>query len=127
MVAQSPPDAQLVLQALGPHVYGAQLWGTGETQLPVPSQSDADVAMLPAQTAGAHPVPAAWSAHAPAPSHTPVVPQVLAALAVHSSAGSVAAGTKLQVPTAPGSEHASQAPPQAPSQQNPSAQNPLAH
>jgi hypothetical protein len=61
------------------------------------------------------------------PLHTPVVPQVDAAVAAHSLSGSCPAGTAAQEPTEPTRLHRSQVAVHALLQQTPSVQKPLAH
>jgi len=70
---------QVVVQALAPQMYGAQLWVGGVEQLPVvpPEQKEAGVKTLPVQVAAAQlRLVAAW-VQAPEPLQAPVLPQVL--------------------------------------------------
>ncbi len=78
------------------------------------------------QLAGAQTVPVGHSAQLRSPEHCPVSPQVEAAYAGHSSAGSVPAGMALQIPTCPASAQLSHVPAQRASQHTPSVQKPLA-
>ncbi len=67
---------------------------------------------------------------APLPSQAPVLPQVLASSAGHSSSGSASAPMGPHTPSAPpvlAPTHASHSPEQSRSQQTPSAQNSEAH
>jgi hypothetical protein len=64
----------------------------------------------------------------PTPSHMPFEPHEAAPLSEHAPRGSAApAGTGEHRPIAEGNAHVVQEPPQAPSQQTPSTQKPLAH
>ena len=79
-----------------------------------------------------HTVEAAYCWQAPAPLHTPVVPQVLAACCAHSVPGSSPSATLSQVPLAPtpplaAVEQPLQMPVHALLQQTPSTQNVLTH
>jgi hypothetical protein len=51
---QSEFDAQEVLQAAPPQIYGEQLTAVGVTHVPVPLQSAGGVSVLPVQAAAAH-------------------------------------------------------------------------
>jgi hypothetical protein len=73
--AQSPSVVQVVLQAVAPHAYRPQELVPPATQLPLPSQVEALVCVVPLQLSGAHSVPDAYKAHAPAPLQAPEVPQ----------------------------------------------------
>jgi hypothetical protein len=75
---QSLSVAQELAQVLPAvsHLYGAQAAPVGTTHIPLPSQRPSPVAVLPVQFAGWHEVPDGCRWHWPAPSHTPVVPQV---------------------------------------------------
>jgi hypothetical protein len=131
-LAQSPSCAQLDAQTEPAQAkYGAQLVGEAARQVPAPSQGRAGVAMPPAQIAGAHTVPIAYSRHAPLPSHAPSVPHDEAPWSAHWPSGSVPATTLPHTPSAPAPLaallHAWQVPPQAVLQQTPLAQKPLAH
>jgi hypothetical protein len=68
--------------AFVPQTYGLQLVGVAATQAPVPLHACAGVKTTPAHVAAAQVVPAAYSRHAPAPSHIPSVPQPMAPLSV---------------------------------------------
>jgi hypothetical protein len=76
-------------------------------------------------------VPAAYVWQAPAPSQTPVVPQLCAPVSVHWLFGSFPAATGPHEPSAPepflAAVHAMHVPVQAALQQTPSAQKPLRH
>jgi hypothetical protein len=81
-----------------------------------------------AQVDGMQVVPTAYVAHAPAPSQTPVVPQVEAAMFMQTPAGSLPpAGTGLHVPCWPARAQVAQLPQPASLQQNPSVQLALKH
>jgi hypothetical protein len=100
------------------------------THTPAPLQLSARERTLPLQLAAAHVVPLAHSSHAPAPLHTPSVPQLVAALAAHSFCGSVPTTTAPHTPLVPpvcAAEQAMQVPAHGVLQQNPSTQLLLAH
>jgi hypothetical protein len=119
---------QVVRQSLPlPQTNGAQGSDDPAMQVPTPSQVDASRRVEPVQLPAAQTVPWAYLRQAPAPSHIPSLPQLVAPSSAHSLAGSVPAGTGEQVPTLPAMLQASQAPMQALSQQTPSAQIPLEH
>jgi hypothetical protein len=90
----SEQDWQLVV----PHTYGAVqvVWAPG-TQLPLPLQASAAYCTLPLHEALPHWVPEGWYSQAPA-LQTPVVPQLVEEVAVHSALGSVPSVTLAQVP-----------------------------
>ncbi len=71
-------------------------------------------------------VPSAYTAHLPAPSQLPVVPQLVGAM-IGQAASTVPAGTGAQVPSLPLTPHDWQLPHAATAQQKPSVQWPLAH
>lgn len=72
---QSALVLQLVLQALVPQLYGMQLDVVGAAQVPLPLQLETCDSVEPVHVwVPQETVAAAW-AHAPAPSHTPVLPQ----------------------------------------------------
>lgn len=106
--------------------YGAHELVVPAEHVPDPSQLRAVVALPELHVAAAHEVPLAYNWHAPAPLHTPVVPQVAASDVAHSLSGSVAAAIGPQVPSAPVpflvAVHASQVPLHNVSQQTPSVQ-----
>jgi hypothetical protein len=118
------------LHAPEAQAYGAHAVPMPFTQAPVPLQI-LGVERLPAHTLAPQPVPEAQSAQAPAPSQAPLVPQVEAAVAAHSSSGSAPAAMGPQVPSVPlpflAAEQAWHVPPQATLQHTPSAQEPEAH
>jgi hypothetical protein len=75
-----------------------------------------------------HTVPTGYLAHCPAPSHTPVVPQLDTPMFMQMPAGSTPpAATGRQLPCWPAIAHESQLPQLADAQQNPSVQLPLKH
>jgi hypothetical protein len=78
--------------------------------IPAPLHVDAAARFcLPLQAAGAHVVPAAYSAQAPAPLQVPFVPHVEAAVTAHMPRGSdPPAGTGAHVPIEPATEHEKQ-------------------
>src|SRR5262245_33333864 len=118
VVRQSPP---------APHTKGAQGREDPAMHVPTPSQVDASRRVEPVQLPAAQTVPWAYLRQAPAPSHMPSLPQLVAPSSAQSLAGSVPAGTGEQVPNLPAMLQAWQAPVQAVSQQTPSTQMPLAH
>ncbi len=118
MVRQRPSAAQL---------NGAQDWPGVETQVPLPSQRNADVSVETEHPISLQTVPAGNLSQAPVPSHIPVEPQVDAASTGHSSRGSVPSWALTQVPTVPWPAHVAQTPVQALLQQTPSTQKLLAH
>jgi hypothetical protein len=80
----------------------------------------------PAQVAAPHVVPAAYFAHWPAPSQTPLVPQLDGGI-IGQPASAAPALTAWQVPSDPGNAQVLQVPQLAATQQNPSVQLPLKH
>ena len=96
------------------------------TPMAVQVEADFILPLLPSQLAGAQTVPAGVVAQAPRPSQTPVVPQLEAAMATQTAAGSAApAATGVQVPCLPTIAHELQLPHDADPQQTPSVQWPL--
>lgn len=129
--AQSPFVVHEVLQAPPEQAKGAQFWPeAGIEQVPLPSQLGV-LRTVPWQMGEPHSVPEGWSWQAPAPLQNPVMPQLEAGWAVHSSSGSVLGGMKPQMPSGPppffAEVHAWQVPLQAESQQTPSTQKPKMH
>jgi hypothetical protein len=132
---QKLPDAQSVSTAhwgheKGPHDLGEHEAVVPATHAPAPLQVEALVWVLPLHDWARQTVPEAQSWHAPL-WHVPSVPQVAAAVAMHTPRGSaVPFVAVLQVPFTPpvrSAEQAWQAPVQATLQQTPSTQKPLVH
>lgn len=123
VLRQSEALPHAVRHAFPTHAYSPHEPGTS-THAPAPLQLFAVTgASGPLHAAAPHEVPAAPKAQRPAPLHeAPQGPSP-----GHSSAGSSPSGMKAQVPTLPGSPHASQLPAQGLSQHTPSTQNPEAH
>ena len=113
-------SVQLVPQALPVQTYGAQLVGAALLQLPRPSHS-CPVTAPPEQVVVPHAVLDGYSAHAPAPLHAPLVPQVELACWAHSLSGSSPVPMLAQTPLLPepffAALHAWQSPAHAVSQQ----------
>jgi hypothetical protein len=109
-----------------PHMNGAHDCPGVVTQVPVPSQRNAVVSVEPSQPACLHIVPVEYFWQAPAPSQTPLVPQLAAPWSEQSLRGLVPTSAGRQFPTAPGAAQLKQVSVQARLQQTPSAQNPLA-
>jgi hypothetical protein len=127
---QPASSAQLVPHAFPEHWYGAH--NVAFPLLHTPNPSHEYPVWVPfAQVVVPHSVPGAQSLHAPLPSQLPLSWQVGAAAAAHSLSGSVSALTEPHTPSAPApfftALHAWHWPLQGESQQNPSAQLPLAH
>jgi hypothetical protein len=120
-----------VKQAVVPlQTYGWQLTGEAGLQVPVPLHVGAGVNMLVvwSQRASPHGVPGGYMRQAPAPLHLPSVPQVCGSVTMQTPCGSeTPAGTDLHMPCVPGPLQATQAPLHCPSQQTPSAHQPLKH
>lgn len=99
-------------------------------QLPAPSHA-CPVCHPALQDVAPQAAPCGCSAHAPAPSHVPVVPQVVEAVLAHSFCGSVELAIGPHTPLLPDplsdTLHAMHGPVHAVSQQNPSTQLPDAH
>jgi hypothetical protein len=122
---QSAFDVQLVRQALlVPHTYGMQLDVGGAAQLPVPLQLETADSVEPVQVWVPHETAVDASAHAPDPSHKPVLPQ--GGAGVHA-ASALPAVTFAQAPKLPATLHDWQVGQLATPQQIPSVQNPEAH
>jgi hypothetical protein len=114
------PDWQPVPEAL--HSAGVHVEAT-LVQAPEPLHRGVVSAPAPEQVAEPHVLVFGGNWQAPAPLHVP--PHV--PVPVHSSAGSWPAGMAVHVPIAPARLQAWQTAPQAPLQQTPSLQLPLAH
>jgi hypothetical protein len=119
---QSAFEVQLVRQPELLHTNRPQLVVVAVPHAPVPLQVFAGVKLLAAHTAPVQTVPAAYLRQAPAPSHVPSLPQLLAIWSVHWFSGSWPAGTTLHVPRLPIWLHAWQVPLQAVAQHTPCAQ-----
>jgi hypothetical protein len=74
-------------------------------QTPEPLHLGADVNVEPAHVVAPHVVPAAYRRHAPAASHIPSVPQLLAPWSAHWFSGSVFTVASVHVPIVPDSAH----------------------
>jgi hypothetical protein len=119
---------QVVRQSLPvPQTNGAQGSEDPAMHVPTPSHFDASRRVEPVQLPVAQTVPCAYLRQAPAPSHRPSLPQLVALSSAHSLPGSVPAGTGEHMPNLPAMLQAWQGPAQAPSQQTPSTQRPFAH
>jgi hypothetical protein len=119
-----------VLQVVPLHAKGAHGSVLAAWQVPAPSHVRARVCMVAptGHEGGAHVVPAAYSWHAPWPSHAPVLPQLVAPWSLHVPVGSAPfRGTGAQVPADVATAHDMHVPVQAVRQQTPCAQKPLAH
>ena len=122
---QSAVVAHVVLHAVGPHRYGAQLVAICR-HVPLPSQLPTGIAVDPVQDTVPQLVPAGIGRHAPLPSQVPLNPQ--GGLAAHPPCGSIApAGTGRQVPALPATLHDVQVPQLVVEQHTPSTQLPLSH
>jgi len=131
---QNSPAAQLAStvhaskQRLPLHANGAQASEGDVAHVPVALHVPSGLNTPALHCSGAHTVPGRNRRQALAPSHFPSVPQVEGACAAHRPCGSSPpAGTAVHVPIEAGSLQLRQTPSQAPSQQMPSAQNPLRH
>jgi hypothetical protein len=81
---QSASPEQIVRQRpSAPQLNGVHDWPAVWTQVPAPSQRNADVSVDPLQAISWQTVPAGNLSHAPVPSHMPVEPQVDAASTGH--------------------------------------------
>lgn len=98
-------------------------------QWPAPSQVAAALRVVPLHTAGAHGVLTGYLAQWPAPSQSPLVPQLAANWSVQTWAGSATvAPTGWQLPALPDTAQERQLPHDGPlEQQTPSVQNVLRH
>ena len=107
LAAQSVSALHDLRQAAAAHAYGVQLVFAPGMHAPAPLQVDGAARFaLPLQVIGAQTVPAAYSAHAPAPLHVPFVPHVDAAVTAHWASGSEPpTGTGVHVPIDPATEH----------------------
>jgi hypothetical protein len=124
---QSRSAAQIVLHFPSlPHMNGAHVWSAVATQVPSPSQRDAETSVDPVHPCCLHTVPDEYLRQAPVPSQTPSLSQLVAPRSSHSSRGSVPTSAGTQVPTLPCAAQVRQMSVQAALQQTPSAQNPLA-
>lgn len=110
---QSASDVHVVRQVLpsGAHWNGVQGSVVAPEQPPALSHVPVVVRMNPTQASAAHTTPALplKRAHAPVPSHTPVVPQVVAASVGQRSPGSVPWNAGRHVPSVPGLTQVKQA------------------
>lgn len=117
-----------VRQLVAPHTNGSQGRVIASRHAPAPLHVSATVSVEPVQLAGAQTAPLGCRAHAPAPSHVPLVPHVATADATHSPSGSVSVVEGWQSPSvAPvaAARHDMHGPPHAESQHTPSAMRPL--
>jgi hypothetical protein len=136
-LAQKYPEAQSwselheVSHALGPQAYGVHGVTVPAEHVPAPSHCTAGCSFPLKQVAAApQGVPAGYSSHAPAPLHTPLVPQLEGPWSAHCPFGFVPAMMGAHVPSGdPVSMwvQAMQLPVHAAVQQKPSAQKPLWH
>jgi hypothetical protein len=97
--AQPLSATQAAAHAVLPHTYGVQALVVEPPQEPVVLQVLAVVWLPSTHVAAEQTVPVAYRAHAPAPLHRPLVPQVLAPWSAHSLSGSVLAVMDAQVPS----------------------------
>jgi hypothetical protein len=122
---QSAFVLQLVRHALlVPHMYGEQLELVGVEQLPVPLQLDTGVKVDPVHDGVPHATDVAACVHAPAPSHTPVLPH--GGLAAHP-VSAVFAATFAHAPALAPTLHAWHVGQSLTPQQTPSVQKPEPH
>ena len=130
-VTQLASDVHVVRQVLpsGAHWNGVQGSVIAPEQPPALSHVPVVVRMNPTQASAAHTTPALplKRAHAPVPSHTPVVPQVVAASVGQRSPGSVPWNAGRQVPSVPGFTQVKQARLHPSLQQTPSTHCPEPH
>jgi hypothetical protein len=128
---QSASDVHVVRQVLpsGAHWNGVQGSVVAPEQPPALSHVPVVVRMNPTQASAAHTTPAfpLKRAHAPVPSHTPVVPQVVAASVGQRSPGSVPWNAGRHVPSVPGFRQVKQARLHPSLQQTPSTHWPDPH
>jgi hypothetical protein len=126
--AQSALVAQVALQALVPQANGKQEVDAGVTQVPVPSQVEPAVKVVPlaGQAAAAQAVPC-WNFSHPPAWHLPSVPQPVAPWSTQVPAGSGPEATAVQRPIDPAMAHDWQVPVQAVVQQTPCSQFPDPH
>jgi hypothetical protein len=108
-------------------VYGAQMTVGPGRQRPAPSQERAPTTASPSQVPWPHGVPAVYLRHAPAPSHVPSKPQVVASAVwqVVASRGLPPGVMNVQTPIEPLAPHVLQPSVQAVLQHRPSTQKPL--
>jgi len=128
--AQSVLALQELLQTLTPHSNGKQEMALGVTHFPAPSQVEAAVkTVVPIpQLEPRQVVPWTYFWQLPLPSHLLLVPHDVTPWSWQISWGSGAPiGTRVHVPREVVRAQDWQAPEQAPLQQIPCAQNPLAH
>ena len=128
---QSATVVQLLLQTafVVSQRYGSQRELVTVLHTPAPSQVRFGVSVEPVQVPAAHCVPDVQKRHAPAPSHIPSVPHVVAAVVAHCVAGvgAVPFATLLHVPTLPVIAQDLHVPVHALLQQTPWAQKPELH
>jgi hypothetical protein len=125
---QSASAVQLVRHAPSPpHEYGAHETGSAVRQTPAPLQVRAGVAVDPVHAPAAQAVAPEYCRHAPAPSHIPSLPQVIAPWSAHCASGSLPLGTSMHSPSLPAIAHDLHVPAHAALQQTPCAQIADAH
>jgi hypothetical protein len=124
---QSGSPEQAVLHAVAPQTYGLHAWVWIAGHAPVPLQLASRVAVPPEQEASRQEVEAVGYAHVARTVPSQVPPQAEPSLAQAARPFAGAPVTGEHVPAFPGRLHASHWPPQAVSQQTPSAQLPLTH
>ena len=90
---------------VGSHWYWPHELVAAAMQSPVPSQRDAFVTEAAMHDCARQIAPAAYSAHAPAPSHAPVWPQAAMPSSAQSPPGSVPTASFTQVPSIPATLH----------------------
>jgi hypothetical protein len=110
-----------------PQMKGEQARTAPVAHVPVPSQRETARSVAAMHIAGAQLVPATNLRQAPAPSHVPSVPQVVAPLSAHWPSGSWPVGTIEQMPCVPARPHDRQMPLHSVLQQVPCSQMPELH
>jgi hypothetical protein len=83
LVAQSAGTAHVVAHAFGPQMKGVQAFTAPGAQTPAPSHFAVARSEPVVHVGGEQLVPARYLRHAPAPSHVPSSPQVVAPLSAH--------------------------------------------
>jgi hypothetical protein len=131
-----PATQSASLTQVGKHMFlvlsqenGEQISIALSRQFRAPSQVKLLVTASASQTPGLHTVPCGWLRHLPAPSQVPSRPHVDLSSALQSVAARAftPSGIIEHVPSDVAKPHDMHSPPQADSQQNPSAQKPLPH
>jgi hypothetical protein len=127
-VEQSASDAHVVRQVASAQAYGAQCTTADTTHVPLPSHVLSGASVAPTHAAAPQAVPLSYLAHAPAPLHSPLVPQEVGPESTHRAWGSRAPpGDATQNPSRPGRLHCMHPLSHAVEQQTPSTQKPDPH